>query len=377
MTVKTDKLTYGLGEFIKVSGTVPDIKKIMMPPGGYVVYIDLLDPSAKIINSTKAKPNAIDYTYSASFTITSSQSQQGTYTLQAKFADFASEAKFELKLSASSSLPDLSWSGTRLKFISPDERQTSVTPTAGQLFMVSKEARNNGTIPVYAIAKFQIVDSKGNELFDNWMATTWQPGSTINLAMAVLIQNSGTYKFIATLDPDDEVQEESDSNNISNGIINVADKATTAKISLGKFLPSEAGNTQFEIVVDNKTFSIVIGGDSEGISGIALDKEQKTLSLDNDGTSGSVEVRIPKELLSGNFTVFADDSPISYEKSETGTESKVILNKPEGSFKISIQGTNVIPEFAAPFTIWILAISVTFCYLFFRINKRRNAGIVE
>jgi hypothetical protein len=114
-----------------------------------------------------------------------------------------------------------------------------------------------------------------------------------------------------------------------------------------KLIPMEAGNSIFQIEAQNKTFDISVSG--EGIQSLDFSQELQTIYLENDGTAGTLEVVIPKELLGGTFTILIDNEHIQPKISESDTESRILLERPANSTAITIQGTNVIPEF--PFTI--------------------------
>lgn len=117
----------------------------------------------------------------------------------------------------------------------------------------------------------------------------------------------------------------------------------------GKIVPSEAGTAEFQLSVEDREFSIVVTG--EGVGSLLFSKEELSLTLENDGSSGMIEVEIPKELLDGEFTVSADDETIKFDLSHTETSSILLIEKPADSSVITIQGTTVIPEFPFPFVL--------------------------
>jgi hypothetical protein len=131
----------------------------------------------------------------------------------------------------------------------------------------------------------------------------------------------------------------------------------------GHFFGSEAGNSVFQVEAETKMFNVTING--EGISDAGFSSEKGAILLENDGTSGLLEVEIPKELMSGNFTVIVDDKNIEYKASESETYSTIILDRPSNSTMITIQGTNVIPEFPLPVMI-LTGLMVTILLVFVR-----------
>jgi hypothetical protein len=125
---------------------------------------------------------------------------------------------------------------------------------------------------------------------------------------------------------------------------------------IGRILVSEAGTTIYEVTVDEQKFTIKVTG--EGIKSLAFGKEQKTTALENNGTAGVIEIEIPKELLNGEFTVMVDDNTIEFKKSETDTHTTLLLDRPDGTELITIQGTTVVPEFPIAMVILACVIAV-------------------
>jgi hypothetical protein len=116
---------------------------------------------------------------------------------------------------------------------------------------------------------------------------------------------------------------------------------------VAKFIPMEAGNSIYRIEVQNKTFDIPVIG--EGVKSLVFDQEDRTITLENNGASGLLQLDVPIELLSGNFTVLADGNPIQYKSSKTNSTTVLLFDRPENSNTVIIEGANVIPEF--PLTI--------------------------
>jgi len=140
---------------------------------------------------------------------------------------------------------------------------------------------------------------------------------------------------------------------------------------------SEAGTTIFRVGVADTTFDIKII--SEGIYSMSFSQEEKSITLESDGTGGLIEVAIPKELLGGEFTVMIDgnEEPIEFDVSETETESVLLFDKPADSSIIAIQGTTVVPEFPAAITMFALAGIVALVLMRARNSKYFRRYIVE
>lgn len=66
------------------------------------------------------------------------------------------------------------------------------------------------------------------------------------------------------------------------------------------------------------------------------------------GTTGSIDVFIPQELMTGEFNVMVDGKDAEYEIERTQEGAKIIIEVdfPQGQREIDIIGTQVIPEFS-------------------------------
>ncbi len=75
--------------------------------------------------------------------------------------------------------------------------------------------------------------------------------------------------------------------------------------------------------------------------------KQISFSVDgSSGTTGFCNVSIPKVLLAGQYSVFADDSqPLVFDEQSNASHNFLSFNCPQSSNVIRIEGTEVIPEF--------------------------------
>jgi hypothetical protein len=138
----------------------------------------------------------------------------------------------------------------------------------------------------------------------------------------------------------------------------------------GKFVPSEAGAASFVVEIENGTFGIPVVG--QGITSLVFNQQNRTITLDNNGTAGLLQIEIPKELMSGNFTVLIDNKKAEYKSSESETHSTIIIDRPSNATTITIQGTNVIPEFPSSLMLIILSIVIAAVPLAKRISLRKH-----
>lgn len=122
---------------------------------------------------------------------------------------------------------------------------------------------------------------------------------------------------------------------------------------------------KFPVIAENKTFIVYYGyaGDFEGeisptdvkkpkIQSLDIDLERKSLIIEIDHAQESdfMWIRIPRELLSAgenNFEIFVNDLKQEYDLVSYESDVRVGFLINEGSTKIEIIGTKVIPEFAS------------------------------
>lgn len=122
---------------------------------------------------------------------------------------------------------------------------------------------------------------------------------------------------------------------------------------------------KYSLQVDEQTFEIFYGfkgsleveiSESEvenpHASNMILDKEKKSLeiNLEEHEYAGPMWIRLPTELISasgGEFQVLIDDVDKPYELTYYTNEISVGFFIPEGTKKVEIFGTNVIPEFGS------------------------------
>lgn len=122
---------------------------------------------------------------------------------------------------------------------------------------------------------------------------------------------------------------------------------------------------KFPVIAENKTFIVYYGyaGDFEGeisptdvkkpkIQSLDIDLERKSLIIEIDHAQESdfMWIRIPRELLSAgenNFEIFVNDLKQEYDLVSYESDVRVGFLINEGSTKIEIIGTKVIPEFVS------------------------------
>ena len=117
----------------------------------------------------------------------------------------------------------------------------------------------------------------------------------------------------------------------------------------------------YDIRIDNQTYSVEIASNS-ALNGFEFKQEEKAVSVfaeGSSGTTGVMEISIPKNLLSGEMAVFIDGSLVSNDqvllKSDTETDTTFEINYSHSIHQIEVTGTNVVPEFPVVITMALVA----------------------
>jgi len=103
----------------------------------------------------------------------------------------------------------------------------------------------------------------------------------------------------------------------------------------------------YPVTWDSRTFLVTINTNST-ISDLLFDQSVKQISYKisgGAGTYGFSNVTIPKELISGPFTLNVDDTPIEAAMMENATHISLHFTYEQVSHEVKLIGTYVIPEF--------------------------------
>ena len=116
-----------------------------------------------------------------------------------------------------------------------------------------------------------------------------------------------------------------------------------------------------EIAVDNRTYSVKVASNS-ALDGFEFKQQEKAVSIfaeGETGTTGVMEITIPKDLLSGEMSVFIDNSLAAEDqvilKNDTETETTFEINYSHSIHNIEVTGTNVVPEFPSIMIMGVVA----------------------
>ena len=133
---------------------------------------------------------------------------------------------------------------------------------------------------------------------------------------------------------------------------------------------------KYPLQVDEQTFDIYYGFkgslevdisasevENPHASNMILNKEEKSIEVffDEHEYAGPVWIRLPTELLTaegGNFQLFIEDEEKPFELTYYANEISVGFFLPEGSQKVKIIGTSVIPEFST-IAVFVLGAGMT------------------
>ena len=124
---------------------------------------------------------------------------------------------------------------------------------------------------------------------------------------------------------------------------------------------------------DNETYTVQVRNNFT-VTYFMFNQSLKQITFNTDGPSGTTEfcnVTIPKDLLAGQYTVFAGESqPLAFDEQSNLSHTFLSFNYTHSSNIIRIEGTKVIPEFPAWTPMVLLLVTLTVAL---SIYKRRLA----
>lgn len=133
------------------------------------------------------------------------------------------------------------------------------------------------------------------------------------------------------------------------------------------------------VIVDNQTFAVTFASNS-ALDGFEFKEQEKAVSIfaeGSTGTTGVLEISIPKALLSGEMAVFIDDNLASEEqvviKSDSENETTFEVNYSHSIHQIEVTGTSVTPEF--PFAVLAAASAVISALLL--VSRTRLGSLLQ
>jgi hypothetical protein len=131
--------------------------------------------------------------------------------------------------------------------------------------------------------------------------------------------------------------------------------------------------------INNQTFAVTYASNS-ALDGFEFKEQEKTVSIfaeGSTGTTGVLEISIPKALLSGEMAVFIDDNLASEEQVllKTDTENLTIfeISYSHSIHQIEVTGTSVTPEF--PFAALAAAVAIGSALLL--LSRTRLADLLQ
>jgi len=112
------------------------------------------------------------------------------------------------------------------------------------------------------------------------------------------------------------------------------------------------------------------------VTNFAFDQTAKTESFEiagTNGTKGFCNVTIPQELLNGDFSLWIDDSPVSFTITQNTTHSSLHFNYTHTVHKVRIVGTSVIPEHIHPLLIGMIFFLATAVVILQHIRRGKKS----
>lgn len=138
----------------------------------------------------------------------------------------------------------------------------------------------------------------------------------------------------------------------------------------------------YDVMADDKNYKVSITSNSKLPASVHFNPDTKSVSFDAAGLASTdlihYEVRIPVDLLNGNFTVMLGNSQVKSVPEGNETFTTFHINIPSSFVKshnigdsstLTIMGTNAIPEFPISASITMLIAFATFSVVLIRNNK--------
>jgi len=124
---------------------------------------------------------------------------------------------------------------------------------------------------------------------------------------------------------------------------------------------------------DNETYNVQVQSNLT-VTDFMFNQSLKQITFSTEGSSGTMgfcNVTIPKDLLAGQYSVFAGESqPLVFDEQSNASHSFLSFNYPHSSNIVRIEGTEVIPEFPSWTLMTLLLVTLTVAL---SIYKRRLA----
>lgn len=131
----------------------------------------------------------------------------------------------------------------------------------------------------------------------------------------------------------------------------------TAGLYNGSYGYIESSSIEVPISIENRNFDVIVESNGQILyNNLQFDKEQKKIEIVSKGagSTNSITVIIPKELLSGEFIVLDEGEKTDFDLKETenasiitvGLDYRIGSDPLPWSERINIIGTRVIPEFS-------------------------------
>ena len=200
------------------------------------------------------------------------------------------------------------------------------------------------------VIKTEIKDGRGNVVAMSDAALDKENGKYTTMLKIPNNAGSGTYTI------ESRIELEAD----ALGIVEAVTSATLqSSIRIAVAKPQS-----HLVIVDNQTFAVTFASNS-ALDGFEFKAQERAVSIfaeGSTGTTGVLELSIPKALLSGEMAVFIDDNLASEEqvllKSDTVNETTFEINYSHSIHQIEVTGTSVTPEFPAVIVFAIVASTI-------------------
>jgi len=322
LTVKLNKTSYLAGEEMTVTGKVPRIIRETL------VNIDVFRSNGTFVGSTSAEPGS-DLTYTGTLRLKSSLAVEEGYRVQVSYGDQETSTTF--KITGQSTTGSLSVKTDKPQYDSGTK--ITITGSVGEV-VEGKSLLIQVFNPDSEAYRFDPVSPNSDGSY------------TYSMVVGGNLGIPGEYEVIATYD----------------------EKQVKTSFEL-----VQAGKVTYNLRVNNGSFPIDYEAEGATVKSMFVKADEKKLVISTEANDdATIEIVLPREVINSvnngsdtNYIVTAIDLETgsneiidTREISTTADARTLLVEVPEGTDLVEIQGTVVVPEFGQIAAI-VMALSLT------------------
>lgn len=310
LTVRLDKSSYLAGDEITVTGKVPKIVREQL------INIDVFDSEGMYVGSTSVEPDT-DLTYTGTVKLKSSLDAEKGYKVNVSYDNKEASATFEI----TGQKPGLALSAKTDKPRYDTGAKITISGSVGDV-VAGKSLLIQVYNPDGEAYRFDPVTPKADGTY------------TYDLVVGGKLGIAGEYDVIATY--------------------NEKQVKTSFEIVQG-------GKVKYNLSVKGNTYPIDYEAKGAAVKSMFVEEDDKKLVISTDAKEdGTIEIVLPRQVIDsveGNsdvkYVVTATDLDtgssdivlVAREVSTTDNARTLLVDVPEGTDLVEIQGTMVVPEF--------------------------------